>query len=69
MTNKPHNKNKGESITIEQIASSIGRKDDQIATLKGLGLRRIRHRVTLPNNPSIFGMVKKLMPHLVKIVN
>ena len=54
------------SITITQKRSSIGRPQDQRATLKGLGLNRMNKTVTLENTPSVRGMIKKVI-HLVEI--
>lgn len=53
-------------IRITQIRSSIGTKPRQRATLKALGLRRIRHQVVQDNSPAIAGMVKKVS-HLVEV--
>ena len=55
------------SITVKYIRSSIGRPKDQIETIKGLGLRRIRDERTLPNTPEVRGMIKKVI-HLVEVV-
>ncbi len=54
-------------IVVEQVRSVIGRPYWQRAIVKGLGLRRIRHKVVLPDTPSVRGMIRKV-PHLVKIV-
>ena len=53
-------------LQITQVRSLIGAKDDQIATVKSLGLRRIRHTVTQPDRPEIRGMVAKVS-HLVEV--
>ena len=53
-------------IRITQIRSSIGTKPRQRATLKALGLKRIRHQVVQDNSPAIAGMVKKVS-HLVEV--
>lgn len=53
-------------IEIKQVKSSIGCKKDQIATLKALGLKKIRDVVTHEANPQINGMVQKVI-HLVEI--
>ncbi|WP_343153520.1 50S ribosomal protein L30 [Buchnera aphidicola (Mindarus keteleerifoliae)] len=47
-------------IKITQIKSIIGRIPSHRATLKGLGLRRIRSVVFRKNTPSIQGMIKKI---------
>jgi large subunit ribosomal protein L30 len=54
-------------IKIRQIGSPIGRKPDQQATLKGLGLNKIRAERSLEDTPSIRGMITKVS-HLVEIV-
>ena len=33
------------TIKVTQVRSIIGRKPDHVATIRGLGLRRIRHTV------------------------
>jgi len=46
--------------------SAIGRERSQLATLKGLGLRRIGGSRLLENTPAVRGMVKKVI-HLVDV--
>ena len=55
------------TITVKQIASSIGRKFDQKQTLIGLGLNKIGRIRKLEDTPSIRGMVRKVS-HLVEII-
>ena len=55
------------TITVKQIASSIGRKFDQKQTLIGLGLDKIGRIRELEDTPSIRGMVRKVS-HLVEII-
>ncbi|MGE0846307.1 MAG: 50S ribosomal protein L30 [Flavobacteriaceae bacterium] len=55
-------------ITVEQIGSPIRRKQDQRATLIGLGLNKMRRRSTLEDTPAVRGMIDKV-PHLVRIVD
>jgi large subunit ribosomal protein L30 len=55
------------SITIKFKRSTIGCTKDQIATVKGLGLRRLHAEKTLPNTPAVRGMIKKVI-HLVEVV-
>ena len=55
------------TIRIRQIRSPLGRPQDQHATLRGLGLRRVRHEVEREDTPAVRGMVNKI-PHLVEIV-
>ena len=40
-------------VEVKQIKSSIGCKQDQIATLKALGLKKIRDVVVHENTPQI----------------
>jgi large subunit ribosomal protein L30 len=51
-------------VTLKR--STIGSTEGQIATVKGLGLRKIRSTRTLPNTPAVRGMVKKVI-HLVEV--
>lgn len=53
-------------IKIKLVKSTIGRKKDQIATVKALGLRKIRHVVEHENTPQIRGMINKVT-HLVEV--
>ena len=55
------------TITVKQVASSIGRKYDQKQTLIGLGLNKIGRTRELEDTPSVRGMVRKVS-HLVKII-
>ena len=53
-------------IRITQIRSAIGSKPAQRATLKALGLRRIRHEVVKSDSPTVRGMINKVL-HMVSI--
>ena len=53
-------------ITVKQIASAIGRKKDQRATLIGLGLNKINRVKVLEDTQSIRGMINKVS-HLVMV--
>jgi large subunit ribosomal protein L30 len=55
------------NIRIRQVKSAIGTKPRQRATLKSLGLRRIRHEVVQVDSPTVRGMIKKV-EHLVTVV-
>jgi len=55
------------TITVRQTASPIRRKQDQRATLVGLGLNRIGRTKTLEDTPSVRGMIAKVH-HLVEVV-
>ena len=52
-------------IRIKQIRSSIGKKPNQKATLKALGLKRINDVVVKEDNPSLRGMIK-VVSHLLE---
>lgn len=54
------------TITVTQVASPIGRKKDQRATLVGLGLDKLHRSRELEDTPSVRGMVAKVA-HLVRV--
>jgi len=54
------------TLKVTQVASPIGRKHDQRATLKGLGLNRVRRSRELEDTPAVRGMIDKVR-HLVRI--
>ncbi|WP_332715418.1 50S ribosomal protein L30 [Pelagibacterium mangrovi] len=56
------------TIIVEQIGSPIRRKEDQRATLVGLGLNKMHRRSELEDTPSIRGMISKVA-HLVRVVD
>lgn len=53
-------------LRITWVKSSIGYAQDQKATIRALGLRRLGQSVVRPDNPSIRGMVQKVI-HLVEM--
>lgn len=53
-------------IRVTQIASPIGRRGDQRATLVGLGLNKLRRSRTLEDTPAVRGMIAKVS-HLVRV--
>ena len=53
-------------LKITLTKSTIACKKDQIATVKALGLRKIRCTVTHPDNPAIRGMIFKVK-HMVDV--
>ncbi|MFN0114674.1 MAG: 50S ribosomal protein L30 [Paracoccaceae bacterium] len=55
------------TIVVEQYASAARRPAVQTATLKGLGLNKIRRRRELEDTLAVRGMVNKIS-HLVRIV-
>jgi large subunit ribosomal protein L30 len=54
------------TLKITQVRSTNERTENQIRTLRALGLRRIRHTVTHDDTPQIRGMIKKVN-HLVEV--
>lgn len=59
--------NKTATIKIRQVKSGICTPPSHRDTLRGLGLRRIRHVVEREDTPAVRGMVKKIA-HLVEVV-
>lgn len=59
-------KAKARKIRIQLIRSSIGRKPEQRATIKALGLGRVHSVVEHVENPAIAGMVASIA-HLVAV--
>ncbi len=53
-------------LKITQRKSLIGAQPSQRATVRALGLRRIRHSVLKDSNPVILGMIEKVR-HLVAV--
>lgn len=51
-------------ITLKK--SAIGTKPKQRATVRALGLRKIRQTVVQPDRPEIRGMIARV-PHLVDV--
>lgn len=53
-------------LKVTLSRSSIGTTERQLATLKGLGLRRIGRSRVLENTPAVRGMIKSVL-HLVQV--
>ena len=53
-------------IKVTLIKSTIACKKDQIATVKALGLKKIRDVKVHDDNPQIRGMINKVI-HLVSV--
>jgi len=53
-------------LKVTLVRSIIGSNQKQIATVKGLGLRRLNQSRVLSNTPAIRGMIKKII-HLVQV--
>jgi large subunit ribosomal protein L30 len=54
------------TIKVKQIGSPIRRDYTQRETLRGLGLRRMGHVVSLEDTPAVRGMVRKVA-HLLEV--
>ena len=53
-------------VEIKLQKSFIGRKDDQIATAKALGLRKIGQTVVREDNSALRGMINKI-PFMLEV--
>jgi large subunit ribosomal protein L30 len=60
-------KEKKKTVRVQQVKSWIGYNRRQREVLRGMGLRRIRHVVELPDNDATWGMIKKVQ-HLVRVL-
>jgi len=60
-TDKPE-----KTVKVTLVKSVIGTKASHRATVRGLGLRRIRHSVELEDTPSVRGMINKVS-YLVRV--
>ena len=50
----------GKALKITLLKSTIGFNRTQAETVRGMGLRRIRHTVELPDTPEVRGMILKV---------
>jgi large subunit ribosomal protein L30 len=55
------------TLTVRQIRSANRKPEIQAATLRGLGLGKIRRTRTLEDTPSVRGMIYAVR-HLVEVV-
>ena len=53
-------------VKITLVKSTIGFNETQAKTVQGMGLRKIRHTVELPDTPETRGMIHKVR-HLVTV--
>ena len=53
-------------LKVTLIRSTIGFNETQAKTVQGMGLRKIRHTVELPDTPATRGMIHKVR-HLVDV--
>jgi len=54
------------TLEVTQTGSPIGRREDQHATLRGLGLNKRHRSKVLEDTPSVRGMINKVR-HLVRV--
>jgi large subunit ribosomal protein L30 len=54
-------------IRVRWKKSAIGQPSYQKETIRGLGFRRLRQILTLPDRPEIRGMIKGV-GHLVEVI-
>ena len=59
---------KGGTVTVTLVRSPTGFNRNQGTVVKGLGLRRIRHSVTLKDTADVRGMIHKVR-HLVEVTD
>jgi large subunit ribosomal protein L30 len=55
------------TLTVRQIRSAARRPAIQAATLRGLGLGKIRRERVLEDTPAVRGMIRSIQ-HLVEVV-
>ena len=66
MAKKTVKKEAPRRLKVTLVRSPIGFNRTQGATVEGMGLRRIRHTVELPDTPETRGMIHKVR-HLVTV--
>ena len=66
MANERTDSKSGGTIKVTLMKSPTGFDRKQATTVKGLGLRRIRHSVELKDTPAARGMIHKVR-HLVTV--
>jgi large subunit ribosomal protein L30 len=60
-------KTEKKTLTVRQIKSAARRPAVQAATLRGLGLGKIRREKVLEDTPAVRGMIRSIH-HLVEVV-
>ena len=66
MAKKTAQKTPAKTLKITLLRSTIGFNRTQAKTVEGMGLRRIRHSVELPDTPATRGMILKVR-HLIEV--
>lgn len=56
-----------QTVTVQLVRSPIGCKESHRATVRGLGLRKIRSTSELQDTPEVRGMINKIS-YLVKVL-
>lgn len=54
------------TVRVTQVRSGLGRKKDQVQTLTGLGLGKLRRTRELEDTPSVRGMIDRVK-HLIEV--
>jgi large subunit ribosomal protein L30 len=62
----PSRETRMKTLKVTQVRSAIGFDKKQRQALGGLGLRRIRHTVTVPDSPASRGLILRVR-HLVTV--
>jgi large subunit ribosomal protein L30 len=57
----------GKTVTVRQIKSANRKPETIAATLRGLGLGKIRRERTLQDTPAVRGMIRKVS-HLIEVL-
>jgi large subunit ribosomal protein L30 len=60
--------NESRTLKVTLVKGTNCCREDHRATVRGLGLRRIRHTVELPDTKAIRGMINKVS-YLVKVAS
>ena len=58
--------NEKKKIRVTLVRSPIGAKKNHVATVRGLGLRRMHHTVEVQDTPEVRGMINRVN-YLVRI--
>jgi large subunit ribosomal protein L30 len=66
MADKSADNASGKRLKVTLLKSTIGFNETQFKTVQGMGLRRLRHSVELPDTPETRGMIHKVR-HLVSV--
>jgi large subunit ribosomal protein L30 len=64
---KTDKKTEKKTLTVRQVKSAARRPAVQAATLRGLGLGKIRREKVLEDTPAVRGMIRSIQ-HLVEVV-